>query len=304
LTHNNTNQVMGIREWGLIIILSILWGGSFFFVEVALKKLTPLTIVLYRVSLASLILLAIVRIKGYKMPSSIKIWGAFFIMGMLNNAIPFSLIAWGQMHIDSGLASIFNATTPIFSVILAHFVTKKEKLTTNRIIGVAVGWAGVAVLIGIDSLQSFGLKTMGQITVLTAAFLYACAAIYGHRFRDLNPLVVATGMLCCSTIIMIPLVLFIDQPWNLPHSVVTMSALFGLAAFSTSLAYLIYFKVLSTSGPTNILLVTFLIPVSAILLGSIVLGERLGWNAFIGMGMIFAGLIAIDGRLVKKIKLP
>jgi len=301
LPANHTKQHMGIKEWGLLIILSVMWGGSFFFVEVALKELTPLTIVLYRVGLASFILLLVVYIKGYRMPADPKIWIAFFIMGSLNNVIPFSLIAWGQTHIDSGLASILNATTPIFSVVLAHFLTKNEKLTKNRIIGVVIGWAGVAVLIGIDSMQSFGLKEMGQITVLGAAFLYACAAIYGHRFKKLNALVVATGMLCCSTIIMIPFVLFIDQPWNLPHGIMTLSALFGLSAISTSLAYIIYFRVLATSGPTNILLVTFLIPISAIFLGSIVLGERLGWNAFIGMGMIFVGLIAIDGRLIKKI---
>lgn len=291
---------MGIKEWGLIIILSIIWGASFFFVEVALKEVTPLTIVLCRVALASLILLIIVHIKGYKMPSSPGIWGAFLIMGALNNIIPFSLIAWGQTHIESGLASILNATTPIFSVVLAHFLIKNEKLTKNRIIGVLIGWIGVAVLIGIDSIHSFGLGVMGQIAILGAAFLYACAAIYGHRFKNINALVVATGMLCSSTIIMIPLALFIEQPWNLSPGIMTLASLFGLSAISTSLAYIIYFRVLATSGPTNILLVTFLIPISAILLGTIVLGEQLGWNAFVGMGMIFIGLIAIDGRLIKK----
>ena len=297
---NHTNQVMGVKEWSLIIILSIIWGCSFFFVEVALREITPLTIVLCRVALASLILLIIVHIKGYKMPSSAGVWGAFLIMGTLNNIIPFSLIAWGQTHIESGLASILNATTPIFSVILAHFLIKNEKLTKNRIIGVLIGWIGVAVLIGIDSIHSFGLSVMGQIAILGAAFLYACAAIYGHRFKDINALVVATGMLCSSTIIMIPLALFIEQPWNLSPGVMTLASLFGLAAVSTSLAYIIYFRVLASSGPTNILLVTFLIPISAILLGTMVLGERLGWNAFVGMGMIFIGLIAIDGRLIKK----
>jgi len=300
LTRENINRVMGFKEWGLIIILSILWGGSFFFVGVAVKEVPPLTIVFCRVGLASIILLGIVYLKGDKMPASPSLWGGFIILGVLNNLIPFSLIVWGQTHIESGLASILNATTPIFSVVLAHLLTREERLTTNRVSGVLIGWIGVTVLIGIESLKGFGIEVIGQIAVLGAACSYACAAIYGRRFKDLSPLVVATGMLCSSTIMMTPLALIVDQPWNLSPSVMTLMALFGLAAISTSLAYIIYFRVLATSGPTNILLVTFLIPLSAILLGVTVLGERLGWNAFVGMGMIFIGLIAIDGRLIKR----
>ena len=296
------NRVMGIKEWGLIIILSILWGGSFFFVGVAVKEMPPLTIVLCRVTLASIILLVTVYLKGDKMPSSPGLWGAFIIMGALNNLIPFSLIVWGQTHIESGLASILNATTPIFSVVLAHFLAREERLTTNRITGVTIGWIGVAMLIGIESLRGFGIEVMGQLAVVGATFSYACAAIYGRRFKGINPLIVATGMLCGSTIMMTPLALVIEQPWNLSPGITTLMALFGLAAVSTSLAYIIYFQVLATAGPTNLLLVTFLIPVSAILLGVVVLAERLAWNAFAGMGLIFIGLIAIDGRLLKMFK--
>jgi len=296
------NRVMGIKEWSLIAILSILWGGSFFFVGVAVKEMPPLTIVLCRVALASIILLVIVYLKGDKMPSSPGLWGAFIIMGALNNLIPFSLIVWGQTHIESGLASILNATTPIFSVVLAHFLTREERLTTNRITGVTIGWIGVAMLIGIESLRGFGIEVMGQLAVVGATFSYACAAIYGRRFKGINPLIVATGMLCGSTIMMTPLALVIEQPWNLSPGITTLMALFGLAAVSTSLAYIIYFQVLATAGPTNLLLVTFLIPVSAILLGVVVLAERLAWNAFAGMGLIFIGLISIDGRLLKRFK--
>ena len=296
------NHVMGFQEWVLIVLLSILWGGSFFFVGVAVKDFPPFTIVLCRVTLASAILLVVIYLKGNKMPSSLALWGGFIVMGALNNLIPFSLIVWGQTHIGSGLASILNGTTPIFSVILAHFLTKEERLTTNRMFGVLVGWVGVTVLIGIDSLRNFGIEMLGQFAVLGAAFSYAYAAIYGRRFKDLSPLVVATGMLCGSTIMMTPMTLFIDQPWNLSSSGYTMIALFGLAAISTSLAYIIYFRILATAGPTNLLLVTLLIPLSAILLGVMVLGERLEWNAFVGMGLIFIGLIAIDGRLLKRFK--
>ena len=200
------NKVMGIKEWSLIVILSILWGGSFFFVGVAVKEMPPLTIVLCRVALASIILLAIVYLKRKKMPSSPGLWGAFIIMGALNNLIPFSLIVWGQTHIESGLASILNATTPIFSVVLAHFLTREERLTRNRISGIMIGWMGVAVLIGMESLRGFGVEVMGQIAVLGATLSYAFAAIYGRRFKGISPLIVATGMLCGSTIMMTPLV--------------------------------------------------------------------------------------------------
>ncbi len=296
------NKVMGIKEWVLIIILSIIWGGSFFFVGVAVKELPPLTIVLCRVALASIILLAIVYLKGERMPSSLSIWGSFFVMGVLNNLIPFCLIVWGQTHIESGLASILNATTPIFSVVLAHFFTREEKLTMNRISGIMIGWIGVSVLIGIEFLRGFGIEVVGQLAVLGAAISYSFAAIYGRRFKDMNPMVVATGMLCGSTIMMIPLALYFDQPWNLAPSGMTIISILGLASVSTSLAYIIYFHVLATAGPTNLLLVTFLIPISAIALGVMVLGEHLGWEVFIGMGMIFIGLITIDGRVLKKIK--
>jgi drug/metabolite transporter (DMT)-like permease len=223
-------------------------------------------------------------------------------MGALNNLIPFCLIVWGQTHIESGLASILNATTPIFSVVLAHFFTREEKLTLNRISGIVLGWIGVSVLIGIESLRGFGLEVFGQIAVLCAAVSYAFAAIYGRRFKNMNPIVVATGMLCGSTIMMIPLTLYFDQPWNLAPGAMTIMSILGLAAISTSLAYIIYFHVLATAGPTNLLLVTFLIPISAIALGVMVLGEQLGWEVFVGMGIIFLGLITIDGRLLKKFK--
>ncbi len=295
----DVNAVMGVREWGLILILSVIWGGSFFFVGVAVKEMTPLTIVLCRVGFASMILLAVVWLTGKKMPASAGVWGTFFVLGALNNMIPFSLIVWGQTHIDSSLASILNATTPIFSVVLAHLMTREERLTTNRMAGVLVGWIGVAVLIGIESLGGFGIQVLGQLAVVGASVSYACAAIYGRRFKAMDPVVVSAGMLCGSTVMMLPMALIVEHPWHLAPGAATWAAMLGLSAVSTSLAYIIYFRVLAVAGATNILLVTFLIPASAIFLGVMVLGERPGWNAFGGMALIFLGLIAIDGRLIK-----
>ena len=298
----NMNQVMGARLWFLIVILSIIWGASFFFVEIAVERMTPLTIVLCRVGFAAFLLLGFVRLTGREMPKNLGIWGAFLAIGMLNNVIPFSLITWGQQYIDSSLAAILNATTPVFSVILAHFLTKDEPLTKNRLTGVLFGWIGVAVLIGIEALSGVGMKIAGQAAVLGAALLYAIAAIFGRRFKEFDPVVVAAGMLTGSTIIMIPLAFMMEQPLTLAPTFVTWAALFGLSAVSTALAYIIYFHVLSKAGATNILLVTFLIPVSAIFLGMMVLGETPGWNVFAGMGLIFMGLIFIDGRLLKRFK--
>jgi len=296
------NKSMDARLWGLILFLSMIWGASFFFVEIAVERMTPLTIVLCRVSVAALLLMGFVLLTGRKMPRNPGIWGAFLALGALNNVIPFSLITWGQNHIDSSLASILNATAPVFSVILAHFLTKDEPITRNRLAGVLFGWCGVAVLIGIDVLNGVGMKIAGQIAVLGAALLYAFAAIFARRFKDIDPVVVAAGMLTGSTTIMIPLAFMVEQPFSLDPSLITWLALFGLSAISTSLAYIIYFYVLSKAGATNILLVTFLIPVSAIFLGMVVLGETPGWNAFAGMGLIFFGLIFIDGRLLKRFK--
>ncbi len=298
-THSGRqNSLMGFKEWALLIILSILWGGSFFFVGVAVKEMTPFSIVFSRVAIASVILVGIVYLSGKRMPFSPGIWLSFLIMGVLNNLVPYSLIVWGQTHIESGLASILNATTPIFIVIFAHLLTRDEKLSAYKAIGVLIGWLGVAVLIGFESLQGLGVNVLSQLAVLGAACSYAFAAIFGRRFNDLHPLVVSAGMLCCSSILSLPLVVLFEEPQNLSPGWLTISAITGLALVSTSLAYLIYFKLLASAGATNLVLVTFLIPVSAILLGTIFLGEQLSFSVFLGMTLIFLGLMAIDGRLL------
>lgn len=294
------NRTMGASEWLLLLILSVLWGGSFFFVGVAVKTLPPFTIVALRVGLAAIALNLVVRATGLRMPTDRRLWGAFFGMGLLNNMIPFCLIVWGQTHIASGLASIFNATTPIFTVVVAHVFTRDEKLTGGRLVGIIVGFAGAAVIIGLDSLGTLGTNTLAQLAVLTAALSYAFAGVYGRRFKSYGvaPLVTATGQVTASTILLAPLALLVDHPWTLTMpGPGTWVSLIGLALFSTALAYIIYFRLLATAGATNLLLVTFLIPVSAILLGALFLNEQLALKDFTGMGLICLGLAAIDGRL-------
>jgi drug/metabolite transporter (DMT)-like permease len=294
----SNQRVMGPVEWLLLLSLSVLWGGSFFFAKVAVAELPPFTVVLARVALASLALFAIVLGSGQRLPRSPRLWGAFLVMGALNNLIPFSLIVWGQTRIGSGLASILNATTPLFAVVLAHIQTRDERLTPGRFLGVLAGLAGVAVMIGPGTLGHLGGQVLAELAVLGAAFSYALAGIYGRRFYATPPLVTALGQVSASTLMMLPLALLIDRPWSLPApGLATMGALAGIALLSTALAYVLYFRILATAGATNLMLVTFLIPVSALLLGTTVLGERLTAGQLAGMALIGLGLAAIDGRL-------
>lgn len=295
---------MNGRLWLLLVVLSVLWGGSFFFAEVALKELEPLTIVFGRVSLAALALLGFVYLSGERMPGGLKAWGPFFVMGGLNNLIPFSLIVWGQTHIDSGLASILNATTPLFTVALAHLLTTDEKLSANKGLGIVCGIVGVAVLIGPDALDGLGGQVWGKVAVLAGAVSYAFAGIYGRRLGHLPTSVAAAGMLSGSSVMMMPLVMMVETPMAAATAAgpTTLLSVAGLALLSTALAYMIYFHILARAGATNLLLVTFLIPVSALALGILVLGERLSPAAALGMGLIFIGLAAVDGRLLKKLR--
>ena len=241
----------------------------------------------------------IVLAMGLKIPRGRQQWAAFLGMGFLNNMIPFSLIVWGQTHIGSGLASILNATAPLFTVIIAHCLTKDEKMSGARLIGVVVGFAGVVFKIGPEALQGLGTNTLAQLAVLGAAISYAFAGVFGRRFRSLGmvPLVTATGQVTTSTVILIPLAMMVDRPWMLPMPTLEIiGAVLALALFSTALAYILYFRILATAGATNVLLVTFLIPVSAILLGTTVLGEELDLKHFVGMCLIGMGLAAIDWR--------
>ena len=289
---------MGPVQWGLLITLSLLWGGSFFFAEVALPGFPPLTLVVGRVGLAAVALWFVLLLSGQGFPRGFRLWGAFLVMGALNNALPFSLIFWGQTQIASGLAAILNATTPIFTVILAHFLTADERMTPGKLAGVIAGFIGIIIMIGPETLGGLGKAVLAQFAVLAAAISYGFAGIFGRRFKALTPATAAAGQLSGSTLFMLPIALLHDRPWALPAPPTECwLALFGLAFLSTALAYVVYFRILRTSGATNLLLVTFLIPISAILLGVGILGENIEPTQIAGMAMIALGLAAIDGRL-------
>ncbi len=299
------NRPMTPAEWGMLIALSAVWGGSFFFNEIAVRAVPVLTVVFCRVALAALILLVVLRLRGERIVRSGAVWVAFLCMGLLNNAIPFSLIVWGQQHIASGAASILNAATPLFTVIAAHLLTRDERMTRARLAGVLIGFLGVAVMVGSAALQSLGTHVAAQAMCLAGALSYAFAGVFGRRFRAMGvtPMMTATGQVIASSLLLLPLMLLVDRPWTLPApGLPAIGALIGVAAISTAFAYVLYFRLLATAGATNLLLVTFLIPVSAILLGTAILGEVLLPRHIAGMALIGTGLAAIDGRLWRHLR--
>jgi drug/metabolite transporter (DMT)-like permease len=290
----------------MLLTLAGLWGGSFFFFKVLVAELPPFTVVLGRVGLAAVILNVWLALRGDFMPTTPRLWAAFIAMGLLNNVIPFSLIVFGETRIASGLASILNATTPMFTVLVAHIVTSNEKLTAGKVVGVVVGFLGVAVLVGPSALSAVGNgHVIGEAACLIAALTYAFAGVYGRRFKDIPPIKVATGQITGATLVLIPVALIVDHPWLLPSpSGVAWGALVGIAVLCTVLAYVLYFRILAAAGATNLLLVTFLIPVSAIILGSLLLGEALRAREFLGMALIGGGLAFVDGRMLMVFSAP
>jgi drug/metabolite transporter (DMT)-like permease len=293
---------MGTAEWATLIGLSVLWGGSFFFIDVAVRSIPPFTLVLCRVSLAAAALLLFLKLRGQPIGIDRSTLGAFLIMGLLNNAVPFSLLAWGQTQIGGGLASILNATTPIWGVIVAHLFTEDERITPLKMAGVLLGFAGVAAMLGPELLGEIGGSLLAQLACIAAALCYALAGVYGRRFRRLgiSPIHVSAGQLAAAALLLLPLSVLVERPWQLavppPEA---WGSLLALALFSTTFAYVLYFRLIATAGATNALLVTFLVPVTAILLGALLLGEVLGARHFAGMALIGLGLAAIDGRLLR-----
>ncbi len=287
---------MGGVEWLLLLLLSLLWGGSFLFAKVAVGELPPMTVAFLRVSIAAATLYAVVRMAGLEMPTGAQ-WWPFLVMGAINNVIPFSLLFWAMTEVTSGLAAILNAATPLFTVLLAHFLTRDERFSVAKLGGVLIGLAGVAVLIGVDALDGVGLAVLAQFACVAAAVSYAFASIWGRQLVGRPPMVIATGQVTASSVLLLPIILVADTPWRLGMpSVLTIGAVLGLAVVSTALAYVIYFRILRVAGATNLMLVTLLIPVSALAFGVTLLGETVTANDIAGMILIGIGLAAIDGR--------
>ena len=291
---------MTLRQLGLLVLLGLIWGASFMFIKVALPTVPPFTIVFIRTALAGLVLYAVVRLRGSRMPPPGAIWGSFLVMGLLNGAIPYSLINWGEVHIEAGLGAIFNSLMPLFTVVFAHFATRDERFSRRKLAGVFLGLAGVILLMGPSALKGLGSHVLGQLAVAGAAASYAVAAIYGKRLGKDTPFVLATGQMAGGALLIAPFMVVVDKPWTLSPDLPAIFCLLLLAVTNTALAYVLYYRLLAQLGATRLSLVTYIIPISGVFWGWLVLGERLGWPAFAALGLILASVATVSDMLPER----
>jgi drug/metabolite transporter (DMT)-like permease len=295
---------MNGSDWLIMLVLAVIWGGAFFFIGVAVRHVPPLTYVWLRVTIAAVALWIFVKARGGTLDLPRQVWGSIVLLAVLNNALPFTLFGWGQTHIASGLASILNATTPIWGVLVAHFFTVDERMNPRKIAGVLLGFGGVATMIGPSLLSDIGSSALAQLACVGAALSYAFAGVWARRFKRLgiSPLSITTGQLTAAAVVMLPVSMIAEHPWTraLPP-VSAWAAITALAVLCTAFGYVLYFKLIDGAGATNAMLVTLLVPPVAILLGSLFLGETLAPQDFAGLALIALGLAAIDGRLLTKL---
>jgi len=292
---------MNRSDWLIIGVLALIWGGAFFFIGVAVRHVPPLTYVWLRLTIAAAAMWLFLRFRGQSLDLPRQVWASIVVLAVLNNALPFALFGWGQTHIASGLASILNATTPIWGVVVAHFLTHDERMSPRKVAGVLLGFGGVATMIGPSLLSSLGTNALAQLACVTASLSYALAAVWARRFRRIgvSPLSVTTGQLTAGAAIMLPVSLMVDHPWQLAMPPLSAwGAIVSLALLCTAFGYVLYFRLIDRAGATNALLVTLMVPPTAILLGALFLNETLAPQDFLGLGLIALGLAAIDGRLL------
>lgn len=281
-----------------MLLLAAIWGASFLSIRIALDEVGPLTAVAHRVGWAALALWGVVWLMRLPVPRDPKIWLGFLGMGVLNNVIPFALMSWGQLHIETGLTSILNAATAIFGVIMAALFFADERITARKAIGVGLGFAGVAMAIGLENLRSFDLRSLAQLAVIGGTISYALASVWARkRLAGQPPQVAAAGMVTGSTLIMLPLAWMVEGPLTLNLQTDTMVAIGYYALIGTALAYLLYYRVLAMAGSGNLMLVTLLIPPFAMVLGGLVLHETLRASAYGGFALLALGLLVLDGRV-------
>ena len=294
-------------DWAILVVLALIWGGAFFLINVAVHHVPPFTYVLLRLSIAAAAMWAMLWWRGETLQLPRQAWRAILLLALLNNALPFTLFGWAQTHIASGLASILNATTPIWGVIVAHLFTADERITPRKLAGVAIGFAGVAVMIGPGLLGSLGGGVLAELACVTAALAYALAGVWARRFRAMgvSPFSVTTGQLTLGAAMMLPVALVGDHPWSMAMPPIqAWAAIAALAIACTAFGYVLYFRLIDRAGATNALLVTLLVPPTAILLGVLFLGEAIAPTDFAGLALIALGLAAIDGRLLARFSQP
>ncbi len=291
------------RAWAELMLLALIWGGSFLCNAVVLREVGFATVVAFRVSGAALVLWAYVLLRGLRVPMDLRMWGAFAVMGLLNNALPFTLITFGQQHIPSGLSAILNSTTAVFGILIAAMVFADERLTARKLIGVSLGFCGAATAIGVKAIHAFDITSVAQLALIGAAICYGLSGAWARaRLTNVSPQIATAGMLTCSSAMMIPYALWTEDLPSLTYSAATWGAIAYLAVLATAGAYLLYYRIAASAGVGNLLLVTLLVAPVAIALGALVLGESLAPNAYAGFALLAAGLVIIDGRIPRRLR--
>lgn len=291
---------ISLTAWVLLILLAFIFGGSFLSFAVALRELPVFTIVALRVGIAAIALWIFALWRGVVLPKNPRIYAAFLVMGLLQNVIPFSLIAWGQIQIESGLASILNATTALFGIIVAAIFLPDERMTGRKLGGVLLGFSGVAVVMGLETLRHFDLRSLAQLAILGSSLSYGLAGSWGRRMLSgIDPVTSATLMLTAASVAVLPMALLIDGvPKAIPGWDV-IAAIGYISIFATALAFVLAYRVMALAGAGNVMQVTLMVVPVAVVLGAVVLGETLPHTAYAGFALIALGLVVIDGRLAK-----
>jgi drug/metabolite transporter (DMT)-like permease len=290
-TPKNPNLAL---EIGLLTLLSLIWGGSFTLIKVAVDTIPPLTMVAARVAVAAAVLIFIARAQGLSLPRQAATWAAFFVQGLLQSALPFSLISWGEKHIASGLAGVLNATPPMFVLLIAMVTSGRRNMGAKKIVGVGLGLAGVIMTIGLDALQGAGTTApLAQVAVLGASLCYALAPMWGQRFSGLPAIVTAAGAMSCAAMVMLPAAVIVDRPWTLSPTPAALAAVAVLSVVCTAMAMVIYFRLVRTLGALGTTSGSYLRAGFAVALGILGLGESFTWSTLAGIGLIIVGVIAI-----------
>lgn len=301
MTGNSPKLTSG--DWGMLVLLSLIWGSSFLLIELGLTGFGPVTLVFLRMALAIPLMLLALRFMGLTLPHDRLSWWRLTLLGFLNVAFPMALFFWAQTRIESGLASILNATTPLWGVLFTHYFTQDERATPAKLLGVGVGFAGLVLMVGPDALAGVGNDVLAQLACLLATACFAAAAVYARNLGTrIEPLAASTGQIITATILLLPLPLLFEEPFqSTPPSMTAIAALLGLALLATSIAYMLFFRVIARAGASHAMLIALLMPPVAILLGVIFLGESLGAAELGGMALILTGLVIIDGRLIARL---
>lgn len=280
-------------ELALLLALSTLWGASYTFIKIGVETIPPVTLIAARTLVAGAILVVVIRLRGLKLPSDRQAWKRFLFQACLNSVIPFTLIAWAEQTTDAGLATILNSTSPIFAFLLTVLITRHETVTSRKLFGVTAGLIGICLIVGVQALDGFGQELWAQLAIVTATICYAGAAIFGKNFKGLDPMMPAAGSLICGAAILIPISLIVDQPWTLVPSANSVLALLALSVFSTALAFVIYFRLVQTLGSVGTTAQAYLRVPIGVAIGVLFLGETLSSTAWIGLGCVVAGVIAM-----------